>query len=146
MEQNVEILRIWITEFKFIKNDFSNNVGEVIESEDTVKIEWGKEDEEKENRHFRAITSFNYIDEQFSISAEVAGEFLYFGETDEIDNIMNNNSQEQLDLVESAYEVMTDKFDLYVGLFSQEVYNAATLPRRTRTGIEKINKEDPSES
>ncbi|WP_142425450.1 hypothetical protein [Enterococcus casseliflavus] len=118
---------------------FEANSNAILKDSNTLKIKAGKI---KDRLIISAETTAYYKDEKFVMSADFSGKFILVNET--LENIETNSGfQEEIgrEIVEKIY----NKFNLYVSLFSQEVYDIPIYPSRISIDINNSEVENDSD-
>lgn len=118
---------------------FEGSSNSTLEDNNILKLEVGKL---KDNLIISAETTAHYKDERFAMSANFHGDFIVENETLES---IENNSDFQEEVGKKIVEQVYNKFNLYVSLFSQEVYDNPIYPSRINIDINNSEVESHSD-
>ncbi|MFZ4844558.1 hypothetical protein ACOYX7_02855 [Enterococcus casseliflavus] len=118
---------------------FEGSSNSTLEDSNILKLQVGKL---KDNLIISAETTAYYKDERFAMSANFHGDFIVENETLES---IEKNSALQEEVGRKIVEQVYNKFNLYVSLFSQEVYDNPIYPSRINIDINNSEVESHSD-
>lgn len=118
---------------------FEGSSNSTLEDNNILKLQVGKL---KDNLIISAETTAYYKDERFAMSANFHGDFIVENETLES---IEKNSALQEEVGRKIVEQVYNKFNLYVSLFSQEVYDNPIYPSRINIDINNSEVESHSD-
>lgn len=136
----VKFERVHISNFHFVDIDEveARDKARVLKKRDTVKLKIIKKPDEKEIE-LKSVSIFAEgsrvftFDERYYYIADIWGDILLLDVTTE---------EVETDILKELYEitadVFSDKFNVFVGLFSQEIYPGTRLPKIYPAGFSRI--------
>ena len=118
---------------------FEGSSNSTLEDNNILKLQVGKL---KDNLIISAETTAYYKDERFAISANFHGDFIV--ENEALESIEKNSALQE-EVGKKIVEQVYNKFNLYVSLFSQEVYDNPIYPSRINIDINNSEVESHSD-
>lgn len=118
---------------------FEGSSNSTLEDNNILKLQVGKL---KDNLIISAETTAYYKDERFAMSANFHGDFIV--ENEALESIEKNSALQE-EVGKKIVEQVYNKFNLYVSLFSQEVYDNPIYPSRINIDINNSEVESHSD-